>query len=186
MTQGNSLPCLPELREQEQEVHTISPFVPSEFWTMDYSKNNLIVLRSFPARPSGAPSGDEHTGAEALVSHQPPARHSFPGHWWAFPSQCGVGWAGDGYFCGKDVDIDSYPDEELPCSAKNCKKVRRAGGKKCTLTHSHTVAFLATSCVGEVLWVPLKCAFLDGLHLNYSKRTINNKSRQLQLSWGLT
>ncbi|KAK1345153.1 hypothetical protein QTO34_013863 [Cnephaeus nilssonii] len=35
---------------------------------------------------------------------------------------CGVGWAGDGYFCGKDVDIDSYPDEELPCSARNCKK----------------------------------------------------------------
>ncbi|XP_027462920.1 thrombospondin-4 isoform X2 [Zalophus californianus] len=35
---------------------------------------------------------------------------------------CGVGWAGDGYICGKDVDIDSYPDEELPCSARNCKK----------------------------------------------------------------
>ncbi|KAL6032157.1 hypothetical protein STEG23_025096 [Scotinomys teguina] len=35
---------------------------------------------------------------------------------------CGVGWAGDGYVCGKDVDIDSYPDEELPCSARNCKK----------------------------------------------------------------
>ncbi|XP_045352785.1 thrombospondin-4 [Leopardus geoffroyi] len=35
---------------------------------------------------------------------------------------CGIGWAGDGYICGKDVDIDSYPDEELPCSARNCKK----------------------------------------------------------------
>ncbi|XP_049722692.1 thrombospondin-4 isoform X1 [Elephas maximus indicus] len=35
---------------------------------------------------------------------------------------CGVGWAGDGYICGKDVDIDSYPDEELPCSTRNCKK----------------------------------------------------------------
>uniref|UniRef100_A0A452SCY4 Thrombospondin 4 n=1 Tax=Ursus americanus TaxID=9643 RepID=A0A452SCY4_URSAM len=35
---------------------------------------------------------------------------------------CGVGWAGDGYICGRDVDIDSYPDEELPCSARNCKK----------------------------------------------------------------
>ncbi|XP_044536884.1 thrombospondin-4 [Gracilinanus agilis] len=35
---------------------------------------------------------------------------------------CGVGWAGDGFICGKDVDIDSYPDEELPCSGRNCKK----------------------------------------------------------------
>ncbi|KAJ8786398.1 hypothetical protein J1605_006373 [Eschrichtius robustus] len=36
--------------------------------------------------------------------------------------ECGVGWAGDGYICGKDLDIDSYPDEELLCSARNCKK----------------------------------------------------------------
>lgn len=25
------------------------------------------------------------------------------------------------------MDIDSYPDEELPCSARNCKKVRGVG-----------------------------------------------------------
>lgn len=29
------------------------------------------------------------------------------------------------------MDIDSYPDEELPCSARNCKKVRKGSyGKK--------------------------------------------------------
>ncbi|GAB0203861.1 thrombospondin-4 [Grus japonensis] len=35
---------------------------------------------------------------------------------------CGIGWAGDGYICGKDVDIDGYPNEELSCSAENCRK----------------------------------------------------------------
>ncbi|KAM3843768.1 thrombospondin-4 isoform 1-T1 [Vipera latastei] len=35
---------------------------------------------------------------------------------------CGIGWAGDGFLCGKDVDIDGYPDEKLPCSADSCKK----------------------------------------------------------------
>ncbi|KAJ7400042.1 Thrombospondin-4 [Pitangus sulphuratus] len=35
---------------------------------------------------------------------------------------CGIGWAGDGYICGKDVDIDGYPNEELSCTAENCRK----------------------------------------------------------------
>nr|XP_033785604.1 thrombospondin-4 [Geotrypetes seraphini] len=35
---------------------------------------------------------------------------------------CAVGWAGDGYICAKDTDIDGYPDEELKCSAENCRK----------------------------------------------------------------
>nr|AAI70280.1 Thrombospondin-4 [Xenopus laevis] len=35
---------------------------------------------------------------------------------------CSVGWAGNGYLCGKDTDIDGYPDEALPCPDKNCKK----------------------------------------------------------------
>uniref|UniRef100_A0A3Q3QM12 Thrombospondin 4a n=1 Tax=Monopterus albus TaxID=43700 RepID=A0A3Q3QM12_MONAL len=35
---------------------------------------------------------------------------------------CGVGWAGNGYVCGKDTDIDSYPDDKLPCIENNCKK----------------------------------------------------------------
>uniref|UniRef100_H3B6D0 Thrombospondin 4 n=1 Tax=Latimeria chalumnae TaxID=7897 RepID=H3B6D0_LATCH len=35
---------------------------------------------------------------------------------------CGIGWAGDGYVCGKDTDIDGYPDEELKCLSKNCRK----------------------------------------------------------------
>ncbi|KAK2837350.1 hypothetical protein Q5P01_014562 [Channa striata] len=35
---------------------------------------------------------------------------------------CGVGWAGNGYVCGKDTDIDGYPDRKLPCKDKSCKK----------------------------------------------------------------
>uniref|UniRef100_A0A3Q4G7I5 Thrombospondin 4a n=1 Tax=Neolamprologus brichardi TaxID=32507 RepID=A0A3Q4G7I5_NEOBR len=33
---------------------------------------------------------------------------------------CGVGWAGNGYVCGKDTDIDAYPDNKLRCRDNNC------------------------------------------------------------------
>uniref|UniRef100_A0A8V1AFJ0 Cartilage oligomeric matrix protein n=1 Tax=Gallus gallus TaxID=9031 RepID=A0A8V1AFJ0_CHICK len=35
---------------------------------------------------------------------------------------CLVGWAGNGYICGKDTDIDGVPDEKLRCSDKKCRK----------------------------------------------------------------
>ncbi|XP_040511384.1 thrombospondin-4 isoform X1 [Gallus gallus] len=35
---------------------------------------------------------------------------------------CGIGWAGDGYICGKDIDIDGYPNEELSCPSESCRK----------------------------------------------------------------
>lgn len=43
------------------------------------------------------------------------------------PSQCGVGWAGNGYLCGSDVDIDAFPDEKLSCSERNCNKASVLG-----------------------------------------------------------
>ncbi|TKS74376.1 Thrombospondin-4 Precursor [Collichthys lucidus] len=36
--------------------------------------------------------------------------------------QCGVGWAGNGYLCGPDIDIDGFPDEKLDCPERNCNK----------------------------------------------------------------
>lgn len=39
--------------------------------------------------------------------------------------QCGIGWAGNGYLCGKDTDIDGYPDEKLKCKDINCRKVSK-------------------------------------------------------------
>uniref|UniRef100_A0A3B4ATT5 Uncharacterized protein n=1 Tax=Periophthalmus magnuspinnatus TaxID=409849 RepID=A0A3B4ATT5_9GOBI len=36
--------------------------------------------------------------------------------------QCGVGWAGNGYLCGPDIDIDGFPDEKLACPERNCNK----------------------------------------------------------------
>ncbi|KAI7806129.1 thrombospondin-3a precursor [Triplophysa rosa] len=37
---------------------------------------------------------------------------------------CNVGWAGNGHTCGKDTDIDGYPDRSLPCmdNNKRCKE----------------------------------------------------------------
>nr|XP_055036115.1 thrombospondin-4-B [Misgurnus anguillicaudatus] len=36
--------------------------------------------------------------------------------------QCGIGWAGNGFLCGKDTDIDGYPDEKLRCRDPTCRK----------------------------------------------------------------
>ncbi|XP_022066965.1 thrombospondin-4a [Acanthochromis polyacanthus] len=35
---------------------------------------------------------------------------------------CGVGWAGNGYVCGKDTDIDAHPDDTLQCRDSTCKQ----------------------------------------------------------------
>ncbi|XP_011614182.2 thrombospondin-4a [Takifugu rubripes] len=35
---------------------------------------------------------------------------------------CGIGWAGNGYECGKDTDIDGYPDQNPQCRDKSCQQ----------------------------------------------------------------
>ncbi|CAK8686124.1 unnamed protein product [Clavelina lepadiformis] len=35
---------------------------------------------------------------------------------------CRVGWAGDGYLCGEDSDLDGFPDVALSCSDEHCKQ----------------------------------------------------------------
>lgn len=37
---------------------------------------------------------------------------------------CIVGWAGNGEICGRDSDLDSWPDDQLPCREPHCRKVR--------------------------------------------------------------
>lgn len=41
-----------------------------------------------------------------------------------FPlSQCKTGFAGNGVHCGRDEDLDGYPDEQQLCKDTFCKKV---------------------------------------------------------------
>uniref|UniRef100_A0A3Q3AZC8 Thrombospondin-2-like n=1 Tax=Kryptolebias marmoratus TaxID=37003 RepID=A0A3Q3AZC8_KRYMA len=41
---------------------------------------------------------------------------------------CGVGFAGDGFLCGEDPDLDGWPSETLPCQRNdNCPKVPNSG-----------------------------------------------------------
>ncbi|XP_061117222.1 thrombospondin-4-B-like [Conger conger] len=35
---------------------------------------------------------------------------------------CDIGWAGNGFQCGKDTDIDGYPDAKLTCRDPKCRK----------------------------------------------------------------
>lgn len=43
------------------------------------------------------------------------------------PMQCAVGWAGNGLLCGRDTDLDGFPDEKLRCSERQCRKVGVTG-----------------------------------------------------------
>lgn len=52
-----------------------------------------------------------HASAECIVHREG-----------AIECQCGVGWAGNGYLCGPDIDIDGFPDEKLACPERNCNK----------------------------------------------------------------
>ncbi|XP_005177429.1 cartilage oligomeric matrix protein isoform X1 [Musca domestica] len=36
--------------------------------------------------------------------------------------RCNVGWAGNGFICGRDQDLDSWPDNQLPCSDLHCNQ----------------------------------------------------------------
>uniref|UniRef100_A0AAQ4PXF3 Thrombospondin 4a n=1 Tax=Gasterosteus aculeatus aculeatus TaxID=481459 RepID=A0AAQ4PXF3_GASAC len=60
--------------------------------------------------PNGQPSPC-HTNGECVVERDG-----------SISCVCGVGWAGNGYVCGKDTDIDAYPDITLQCSDTNCKQ----------------------------------------------------------------
>ncbi|XP_008578373.1 PREDICTED: cartilage oligomeric matrix protein [Galeopterus variegatus] len=35
---------------------------------------------------------------------------------------CAVGWAGNGLVCGRDTDLDGFPDQNLSCSELQCRK----------------------------------------------------------------
>ncbi|NXK88206.1 COMP protein, partial [Formicarius rufipectus] len=60
--------------------------------------------------PNGAPSPC-HEKAECVVERDG-----------SLSCQCLVGWAGNGFVCGKDTDIDGVPDEKQRCSDRNCRK----------------------------------------------------------------
>lgn len=36
--------------------------------------------------------------------------------------KCKIGWAGDGKSCGPDRDLDGWPDYDLGCTDKKCRK----------------------------------------------------------------
>ncbi|KAK6468076.1 thrombospondin-4-like [Huso huso] len=73
--------------------------------------------------------GDQRQGCRAkqgCVNGQPSPCHRnaqcIPQRDGAVTCTCGVGWAGNGFMCGEDTDIDGFPDEKLPCPETPCQK----------------------------------------------------------------
>lgn len=36
--------------------------------------------------------------------------------------KCNIGWAGDGFVCGHDGDLDGWPDRDLTCGDIRCRR----------------------------------------------------------------
>lgn len=41
-----------------------------------------------------------------------------------YKCKCRVGFAGDGFVCGADSDLDGWPDYDLGCDDRRCRKVK--------------------------------------------------------------
>jgi len=57
-----------------------------------------------------------------------------------FSCSCVVGWAGDGVICGRDIDGDSLPDEELNCSSIKCREVILLSDQPIIILENRTTA----------------------------------------------
>ncbi|XP_025066099.1 cartilage oligomeric matrix protein [Alligator sinensis] len=75
--------------------------------------------------------GDQVTGCRSQTQRRCPNGELSPCHEKAeciverdgsISCVCIVGWAGNGYICGKDTDIDGFPDEKLRCTDRKCRK----------------------------------------------------------------
>ncbi|XP_077087801.1 thrombospondin-4a isoform X2 [Siphateles boraxobius] len=83
-------------------------------------------------------TGDQNTGCKSTGLGRPPVSDRLCGNGQPNPCDinaecvverdgsisclCKVAWAGNGYVCGKDTDIDAYPDNKLQCKDGTCKK----------------------------------------------------------------
>lgn len=79
-------------------------------------------------RPVYSRKRRDHHLPGRILRHSPVCKHEHesirvPSEEFRLSRQCGIGWAGNGYLCGKDTDIDGYPDEKLKCKDPNCRKV---------------------------------------------------------------
>ncbi|XP_041464123.1 cartilage oligomeric matrix protein-like isoform X1 [Lytechinus variegatus] len=74
-----------------------------------FEGNQTVGCKERNTCPNGTPSPC-HPKAECIIHRNN-----------AYTCECIIGWAGDGYDCAIDTDLDGFPDNELPCTDKHCR-----------------------------------------------------------------